>query len=419
MSKRRWTIWLGPPAALVAGLPAAPVARAGLPAAPVARLRVAGLRVAGLRVARLRVAGLPVLLVGLLVACAGARMTAPPGSFAPWGSEAPASAGPSAIASPHGATLEGRTWLAEGPRGWEAGRIGGRSILLARDEVGLATGEPWIVSAILNRSRSGTLVVRAGPAVASKRVDLGSLTPTATVIVGDHAYVSGYSFEQPTDPGILDIDLATATASALLSPSDAAGGRYLAASPDGSTLVSTLCDLLSDPEPAACSLTVVSLADGTAQALGDVPGGLLRATSDEVAVVAPQGPEPPGWLAGIDLATGAELWRTTGGEFGQSLMNERFGLIQQRTLLDGPRPRLVIEAIDMRTGRGRVVHEEAGATLGALWPQLSSDAFIVVGDDATGGRALGANADARARVRLVPLDAGDPLDVPLTLRSEE
>ncbi len=391
MSKRHWKPWLAPPAAPVPGL----------------------------SVASLPVAGLPVLLAGLLLACGGARITAPPGSFAPWASVAPASAGPTVGGPPNAANLHGRTWLAEGPKGWEAGRIGGRSIRLGRGEVGLTAGGPWIVSAILEPGKSGTLVVRAGPGADAQRIDLGAVTPTATVIVGDHAYVSGFSFEQPSDPGILDVDLATATASALLPPSDAVGGRYLAASPDGSTLVSSLCDLLTNPEPATCSLTVISLADGTAEALGDVPGGLLRATSDEVAVVAPQGPEPPGWLAGIDLATGAELWRTTGGEFGRSLMNERFGLIQQRTLLDGQKPRLVIEAIDLRTGAGRVVHQEAGATLGALWPELSSDGFIVVGDDGSGSRALGANTDARLRVRLVPLDAGDPLDVALTLRSEQ
>jgi len=239
------------------------------------------------------------------------------------------------------------------------------------------------------------------------------------VIVGDRAYVSGFSFAQPTDPGILEIDLWTATARVVRPPTDAVGTRYLAASADGSTLVATLCDLVADPEPETCSMSVMTLADGAEASLGDVRGGLLRGTSTGVAVVAPQGPEPPEWLAGVDLRTGTELWTVAGGEFGQSVMHEAHGLIQERTLLDGPRPRLVIERIDLRTGAARVVYEEArAAALGALWPALSSEGFIVVGEDATGSRALGASADAHARIRLIPLDGGSPLDVPVTLRSK-
>ena len=379
MSRRRWAIWIRPPTALVAVS--------------------------------------PVILAGVLVACSGARLTASLWSSHAERSTAPADIDRTANRPPQAGELDGKTWLAEGPTGWEAGRIGGRSIRLGRAEVGLATGGSWIVTAILKPTHSVTLLVRAGPAADPKRVDLGSLAPTATVIAGDHAYVSGFSFAQPTDPGILDIDLATATARVLLPASDAIGIRYLAVSADGSTLVSSLCDQVADPEPATCSMTVVSLPDGTATFLGDVRGGLPRAASSEVAVVAPPSHEAPERLAGIDLKTGAELWSVAGGELGRSVMNVTHGLIQERILLDGPKPRLVIEAINLRTGTAKVVYQEARAGIGALWPELCSDRFIAVGDDATGSRALGAAADGRARVRLVPLDGGDPLDLPVTLRS--
>lgn len=383
MSNRGWTIWLRPPIVPVAGL--------------------------------------PLILACVLVGCAGGRPLASV-SQGPSGA-APASVAPPSSGQPLGARLQaadltGKSWLAEGPRGWEAGRIGGRSIALARGEVGIAAGGPWIISAILRPTDSVKLLLRSNLDAQPTRIDLGPLAPTATVVVGDHAYVSGFSFAEPTDPGILEIDLLTGMRRALLPPSDAVGTRYLAVSLDGATVVSSLCDQLSDPEPETCFMTVLSLADGTTTTLGDVRGGLPRATSSEVAVVAPQSHEPAGWLAGIDLRTGTQLWSLAGGEFGEFVMNAQHGLIQQRTRIDGPTPRLLIEAIDLRSGATHVVYEEARAAPGALWPALSSDRFIVVGDDATGSRALGASANAHARVRLVPLDGGDPLDVPISLRSE-
>jgi hypothetical protein len=379
MSRRGWAIWLGPP----------------------------GVRLAGATV-----------LAAALVGCAGVRPTASPEPSGPPVSGVPGDSAVPSEGPPQARNLMGKTWIAEGPRGWEAGQIGGPRISLGRAEVGIAARDGWVVSAVLSPIRSITLLVREGPGADPKVVNLGSLAPTATVIVGDHAYVSGFTFAQSDDPGILDVDLAAASARVLLPPSGAAGARYLAASPDGTTLVSSLCDLAVDPEPETCSLTVISLADGAATVLGEAPGGLLRATSPDVAVVAPQGAEPPSWLAGIDLGTGKELWRVSGGEFGPSVMNEQRGLIQQRTRLDGPGPRLVIEAIDLRTGEPRVLYEETRAAPGALWPALCSETSIAVGEDATGSRAIARGEDAHARVRLVPVDGGAPVDVDVSLRSE-
>ena len=381
MSRRRWVIGLGPPAP--------------------------------------RIAGVAFLLAALLVGCAGVRPTASPGASTPAASsEPPASSRRPIGGPPQGRDLVGKTWLAEGPRGWEAGQIGGPRVRLGRDEVGIAAQGRWIISAVLRPIESIRMFVREGPGAKPTEIALGSLAPTATVIVGDRAYVSGFVVGRPDDPGILEVDLATAASRALLPPSATVGMRYLAASPDGSTLVSTLCDLASDPEPATCSLTVVSLSDGSATVLDDVAGGLLRGTSSAVAVVAPQGPEPPGWLAGIDLQTGRELWRLTGGEFGQSFMHVERGLIQQRLRIGGPKPRLVIEAIDVRSGTSEVLYEESRDIPRALWPALSSDTSIALGEDATGSRAIARGDDAQARIRLVPIDGGNPVDLDVSLRSE-
>jgi hypothetical protein len=380
MSRRRWVLWLGPPMA--------------------------------------RAAGTTVVLAGLVAGCAG---TYPAGSLgtAPTAGPDVASVSSSEQVPAQARGLVGRTWLAEGAKGWETGRIAGRRAALGASEIGLATGNGWILSADLGRIRSIKLLIREQPGGAPKTVVLGSLAPTATAVVGNRAYVSGFLFGRPDDPGILEIDLLTATARAMLGPTNAEGTRYLAASPDASTLVSSLCALAADPEPATCTLTVVSLEAGTATDLGDVPGGLIRGTSSDIAVVGPQGAEPPDWLAGIDLATGRELWRVAGGELGPSVINEQHGLIQQRIRIGGPKPTLVIEAINLRSGASRIVYEETRDELAELWPALCTDTHIALGEDATGSRAIGEGAAARTRVRLVPIDGGEPLDVEVSLGSAQ
>jgi hypothetical protein len=377
MSRRRWSLWLGPPIAPVAGV--------------------------------------IVVLAGIVTGCYGTR---PVASDAASTATSVAASGSDAVDSvpAQARSLIGRAWLAEGPRGWEAGRIGGGRVALAKAEIGVVAHDRWIVSAVVQPAGATKLLVRDGPRGDPKAVDLGSLAPTAAVVVGDRAFVSGYSFIKPDDPGILEIDLRAGASRLLVAPSGARGTRYLAASPDASTLVSSLCDLASDPEPASCPLFVVGL-DGAEKELADVPGGLLRGTSSQVAVVAPQGPEPPSWVAGIDLHTGRQLWRLTGGEFGPSVVVAGDRLLQQRLLIDGPKPRLVIDLVDMQTGATRSVYEESGDLLRDLWPALCSDTQIALGADATGSRALATGPEARTSVRLLPIDGGHPTDVELTLRS--
>jgi hypothetical protein len=235
------------------------------------------------------------------------------------------------------------------------------------------------------------------------------------VISGDRAYVSGYRFGATGDPGILEIDLPTGSTRAVLEPSDAEGTRYLAVSPDGSTLVSSLCDLASSPEPATCLRCTVDLADGMARIVGRVPGGLLRGTSADVAVVAQPGHEAPAWVAGIDLRTGAELWRLAGGEFGPSTVSRTHGLIQQRLITGLPKPKVTIEAVDLETGARRTIYEETGLAPRSLWPALTSDAQIAMGGDASGRRALLGDGNGATRIRLVTIDDGASVDVEIAL----
>lgn len=355
---------------------------------------------------------------GVVVGCAGARptVTAWPESHQASLVRGTLAKQTSQVGVPPG--LIGRTWLAEGPRGWEAGRIGGPRVRLGEAEVGLAASDHWVVSAILRPVDSVTLLVREGPGAPTTVISLGRLAPTATVISGDRAYVSGFRFGATEDPGILEVDLQAGSTRAVLEPSGAEGTRYLAVSPDGSMLVSSLCDLAANPEPATCLLTAVALTDGVVRNVGRVPGGLLRGTSADVAVVAQQGHEAPAWVAGIDLGTGAELWRLAGGEFGSSVVSPTHGLIQQRLLTGVPRPKVAIEAVDLRTGARRSIYEETGLTPRSLWPALTSDTQIAMGADATGRRAILGDANGATRVRLVTIDGGASVDVEISLRSQ-
>jgi hypothetical protein len=99
-------------------------------------------------------------------------------------------------------------------------------------------------------------------------------------------------------------------------------------------------------------------------------------------------------------------------------MTRDHGLIQQRLRIDGPKPSLVIDAIDLRTGTSRSLYEETASAPRVLWPALCSETNIAIGEDATGSRALAASDDGRTAVRLVPIDGGNPVDVQLALRSE-
>lgn len=331
-----------------------------------------------------------------VLGCAGAPPSKPPTSPLPTELAQPAKVP---------AHLQGRTWIAEGPAGWEAGVFGGSSMHLAATEVGVATDGKWVLSAFLDGNDGATLLIRDVSLSEATRIDLGMLAPSAVGFGDGTAFVSGFSLRDSLDPGILEIDLADGTTRWLLEPSNARGTRYIAVSADRTTLVSVLCDVSKAAEPKTCELTTVSLIVGSTSIPKDVPGGLLRGTSPGSAVIAPLGPEAPTWIAGIDLESGREIWREQGGEFTASYMSSTNGLIQSKVVLDNAKPRLMIESIDLDTGSIRVLYQEDGLELRALWPELSSDAYAAIGRGSGLGRALIEGAGV-AQVVLMDLRAG-------------
>jgi hypothetical protein len=301
--------------------------------------------------------------------------------------------------------LQGRTWLAEGPDGWEAGVIGGKYIDLGASEVGLVSDGKWILSGVLDAKDGTTLLIRDTSLGEPGRINLGPLAPGAVSLSDDVAFVSGFTLRDSMDPGILEVNLVDLTMRRLLEPSNTSGVRYLAVSADGSTLVSVLCDISKEPEPKTCDLTTISLATGEASAAKPFAGGLLRGASTTSAVIAPLGPEAPTWIAGIDLGSGREIWRETGAEFGPSYVSSANGLIQSKIVLGKGSPQLLIEAIDVNTGSIRVLYQEEGLELRSMWPELSSDALVAVGAGSGFGRALVDSAEP-AQVLLMDIATG-------------
>lgn len=360
----------------------------------------------------MRASALVQLLVVLLsfsalaAACAGAPPSMPPQS------SSPTDGSPFAEIPEE---LRGRTWLAEGGDGWEAGLIAGRSVRLGPAEVGLAARDQWILSTVVIAETGASLLIRDASLGEPRRVDLGMLAPSAVSILGDAAFVSGFSLRDSLDPGILHVDLASGTTSWLLEPSNAPGTRYVAASADGSTLVSVLCDLSTQPEPKTCDLMTVSLPDQTVGQAKQVPGGLLRAASATTAVFAPLGPEPPTWIAGVDLQSGRENWREKGGEYGPSYVTLADGLIQSQIALPESGPHLLIEAMNFETGSVRLVYEEEGLELRSMWPEMSSDVFVAIGGGSGFGRAV-LDGGGIAQLALVDLSAGTVRAVEFSVR---
>jgi hypothetical protein len=303
-------------------------------------------------------AGLVTVAAVALIAVLAVRTGQPLGGGAP--SATPPSP-PEAIA--------GKGWIAEVRSGvWMAGALGDGTVTLPAGELGLAANEGWVLSAVLTESGETLIVRRIGEA-GERQVPL-PFVPVTIAISGGQAYVSGFT-RSAVDSGVLVIDLATGAARELIPPTTASVPRTVAVSRTGATLVSALCQT-----EGACELDVVSLADMADRHVVPSPG-YLRTTSDRVAVV---GPDPAAWIAGVDLRTGAELWRWTSDEIWSGYAASD-GFLVQASLVRSAEgtPEFAVDRIDLRTGKAtRALLLPASEPVG-LWSELSADTLAVVG----------------------------------------
>ena len=131
--------------------------------------------------------------------------------------------------------------------------------------------------------------------------------------------------------------------------------------------------------------------------------GYLRSTTASVAIV---GPDPADWIAGIDLATGHELWRRTAIEMwsGYPTADEHLVQAELRPAPNGPV--FVVEVIATRTGSSRtLLSAPVGHGIG-LWPELSTDEQVAIGPSYSLEDGLAKSSGAPLTVRMFSVADG-------------
>lgn len=336
---------------------------------------VALVRRAGVRVRRPDVGSALVLalLVGVSLIL---RPTPEPSNDAdPAGGALDRAANPSivgAVASPGSIppTVLGRGWFAQvGSDEWTAGSVGGPTVALPRGEVGVAAADGWALSAFRDDAGNNLVWRKIGdPATNILPI---SFVPADAAVFGDRAYLSGFDQATGGDPGIFSLDLTSGYFVQLLPSGGAAAPRTVDVSRTGLTLASAICGDLN----AGCDLDIVNTVDGTARHLSNVPG-YLRATGDVIAIV---GPDPASWVAGIDVETGAELWRRHSDEMWLGYVTSTGRLIQASLEYSESGSVFSVDSIDLATGATIEILTEAATDPVGLWPEVSSDDTVVIG----------------------------------------
>lgn len=290
-------------------------------------------------------------------------------------------------------SLAGRAWTSQvGATQWASGRLGGRTTKLPAGEVPVAAVGRWVLS--VPPGKDGK-VLAARDVEQATHVDISlPLRPITTEVTGDRAFVSGFGDAGDGDSGLWVVDLVTGMLTPVVPPSGEPHPRTVVASRSGATIVSAVCS-----SEGSCALDVIVDTSSPSTHLPAI-GGYLRTTSDQVAIV---GPDPATWIAGIDLATGKELWRRSADEMWSGYVTTDGRLIQA-SLEYAPNGSIFhIDSIDALTGKVTpLLAERATAQIG-LWQDLSSDEFAVVGPGYDVADALLPKKGAAAIARIVGL----------------
>ena len=353
--------------------------------------------VAGVRVRPTSLAAPAAVVVALVL-----WLAAGPVMFAtrPTGAAATSVAPPSVTVRPAAQTpgvrrAEGRAWLARGAGGsWILGRPG-ETTRLAPTEIGLAVANGWLVSA---DARS------FGRAIGWRRTDGGptrtsrvGVVPASVAVAGSKAYVSGFDRVTAGDPGVFVVGLADGTVAEVIERTAGSHPRSVAVSPDQSRVVSATCD-----ELARCALTMLSPDTDRQIQVIEAPG-YLRTTTASVAIV---GSDPAAWIAGIDLATGRELWRRTALEMWSGYATTDEHLVQAELRPTASGPVFAVEVIDARTGTARTVFSTSVGHGIGLWPELSTDDRLAIGPAYSLEDGLAKAAGASLTVRMFSVADG-------------
>lgn len=234
--------------------------------------------------------------------------------------------------------------------------------------------------------RAGTVIISTPGAKDTElvRVDIAAGEVAWRTTVPDGRYVGsisgttlvlgGWNGDEPTDVGLVLVDVATGKSRILTparpAPRDAISwSRTGLITPSGKQVLTSLCALNQ-----GCENSLIDVADGsTVRAL---PGTTPPIIATELFAVTYDGRT----VTGIDLRSGQAVWTRADEdlEFGDG-----YAIADQRLVtawLDrAAAPIFRVEVIDLASGRGDVIIERDFSEDWTLWPELSDEASAVIG----------------------------------------
>jgi hypothetical protein len=316
------------------------------------------------------------------------------------------------------AGLEDRGWVAEiGVQRWLAGSLGGRTLLLPKDEIGLVADAAQVVSVRYGSAgATSTLRVRdLGTGRLRVSVDRPG-TISSAVIADSTIYVTGDAGTGGgADAGVQAIALADGAVREVIPagppPADATGPvtrTQLRLDPTGRYLGSALC------ADETCSVDVVDLETGARTTPIRNGHGFLAALSARTLFLID---DTSTSLQAIDAATGNLAWQLDDVQLngvapssdGSRVLLGFLPATRGGTFL------WTLAAADAATGARQVLATRpADGDVPQFYPGLSSDRFAVIGSGGTLGELLGGLLH-RAALTLIDARSGATQTNALTL----
>jgi hypothetical protein len=271
-----------------------------------------------------------------------------------------------------------RTWYSQARDGtWIAGTVAGLeriSIPLGQRPVAAGAG---VVVTVEQQSvdvpyATRVRVVRIDGGTSPAPIDLPGSLGTGAFAKPRTVVVSGGGATNETGPGVYAIDVESGQVSALIEPGPPPGGRIIAVSPSGNTV------LASDCAASACVGDVIQLPDGTVTGQIGIPGIPRQVSDDTLKFNSVDGDVAIG-IGAVDLASGALLWRMA-ADIGPGYLTSRGTIVQDRGVTRQGVRRYEIVLIDLRSGGQSVIYSRPVDDQSVvLWPELSSDSVAVLG----------------------------------------
>jgi hypothetical protein len=372
-------------------------------------IRRSSARWRGGQVALVVIAVAGVVVVGLVVRGTGNGGSTDVGATRPPRPVPSESASPSPSESygalqPLPSGLDDRDWIAEAGARWIAGSLGGRIVVLPKDEIGIGAGEGLAVSVRYNNGGATSAVMIRDISNGKLRLSVDRPgTVNSAVVSGGTVYISGdTSLTGPADAGVQAVSLVDGKVSDLIAPgtapADATGfvtRSQLRISPAGDVLGSGLC------EAERCWIDRIDLATGARTTPVRAWNGFLTALSQDTLYTVN---DTSTSLWALDARTGSAQWSLEDGEIGGMYPTSDGTrlIVGYSPNNSGGAPTFTVSSADARSGAiQRLLERSTDTGIYNLYGDLSNDRYAVIGPGATLGDGL---AGVRARLALTLLD---------------